>query len=183
MDQQTPPRAKFHTEVTQVEYVQAALLLARRFGVLQFSPAAMVAGILLIAGGLAMVGFMISLFFPLFLVLLGVLLLVVFLLVEPADVRRQAKRDYKTFGQLMQPAEVALYADDVQTKTPYLTLQDPYARMLCVETPALVVLIRDREQMLILPKRCFPAGRSDDVMEFLRTAFVRRRRVMRGWLF
>lgn len=183
MDQQTPPRAMFYSEVTEAEYVQASLLLARRFGVLQFSPAAMTVGVLLIAAGVAMISFMISLFFPLFLVLLGILLLVVFLLVEPADVRRQAKRDYKTFAQLMQPAEVVLYADDVQTKTPYLTLQDPYARMLCVETPALVVLIRDKEQLLIFPKRCLPSEQADEAMEFLRMAFVRRRRVMRGWLF
>ena len=60
-----------------------------------------------------------SLFFPLFLVLLGILLLVVFLIVEPADIRRQAKRDFQTFVQLMQPADVALYADEAQTKTPY----------------------------------------------------------------
>ncbi len=183
MDQQMPPRVKLQTDVTQAEYVQASLLLARRFGALQLSPAAMVAGVLLIAAGLAMTSFMSSLFFPLFLVLLGILLLVVFLIVEPADIRRQAKRDFQTFVQLMQPADVALYADEAQTKTPYLTQQDPYARMLCVETPSLVVLIRDREQLMIVPKRCLPAGQAEEAMEFLRTTFVRRRRVMRGWLF
>ena len=94
MDQQMPPRVKLQTDVTQAEYVQASLLLARRFGALQLSPAAMVAGVLLIAAGLAMTSFMSSLFFPLFLVLLGILLLVVFLIVEPADIRRQAKRDF-----------------------------------------------------------------------------------------
>lgn len=183
MQETTPARAQFQVDVSQAEYVQASLLLARRFGVLQFSPAAMIAGVLLITGGLTMTGFMISLFFPLFLLLLGILLLVVFLVVEPADIRRQAKKDYETFAQLMQPADLCLYADDVRTKTPYLSLQDPYARMLCVETDALMVMIRDGEQMLILPKRCFPPGQVEEVMEFLRTTFVRRRRVMRGWLF
>ena len=109
--------------------------------------------------------------------------LVVFLGVEPADIRRQAKKDYETFAQLMLPGDLCLCPDDVLTKTPYLSLQDPYARMLCVETETLVVLIRDREQMLILPERCFPPGQAEEIMDFLRTTFVRRRRVMRGWLF
>ena len=52
MDQQMPPRVKLQTDVTQAEYVQASLLLARRFGALQLSPAAMVTGVLLIAAGI-----------------------------------------------------------------------------------------------------------------------------------
>ena len=36
MDQQMPPRVKLQTDVTQAEYVQASLLLARRFGALSY---------------------------------------------------------------------------------------------------------------------------------------------------
>ena len=100
MQETTPVRAQFRVDVSQAEYVQASLLLARRFGVLQFAPAAMIAGVLLIAGSLTMTGFMISLFFPLFLLLLGILLLVVFLVVEPADIRRQQRRITKPLRSL-----------------------------------------------------------------------------------
>lgn len=181
MKETNPPRAQFTAELTEAEYVQAALLVARRYGVLSAIPAAMVTGVLLLAAGVALFGFTASPVLPVLSLLLGGLLLLVFLVIEPMGVRRQATRDFAAYARLMQPAETALYADHAETRTPYLMMQDPYALMQCIETPQLFVLVREGEQTLILPKRCLPEQEAE-ITEFLRVAFVRRRKVMHGWL-
>lgn len=82
------------------------------------------------------------------------------------------------------PATVRLYADNAVTVTPTLTLYDQYALIReCVETPDLVILIKDRERQLVIPKRCLPTEKREEILEFLRLTFIRRRRVMRSWLF
>ena len=83
----------------------------------------------------------------------------------------------------MEDAELWLYADYAVTKTPSLSLHDQYALIgECIETPELLVFIRESDRLLILPKRCLPPERREELLEFLRTTFVRRR-VMRSWIF
>lgn len=43
--------------------------------------------------------------------------------------------------------------------------------------------VKDRERLLILPKRCLPAGEKEKTLEFLRLVFIRKRRVMRAWWY
>ena len=98
--------------------------------------------------------------------------------------RKRAAADFVIFDELLQPATVRLYADNTVTVTPTLTLYDQYALIReCVETPDLVILIKDRERQLVIPKRCLPTEKREEILEFLRLTFIRRRRVMRSWLF
>ena len=84
----------------------------------------------------------------------------------------------------MKDSVVRLYADDVRTDTALVRLTDQYALLaLCVETPELLVFLKDRDRLLILPKRCLPAEQKDDALEFLRLVFIRKRKVMRRWYF
>lgn len=56
----------------------------------------------------------------------------------------------------MEPAQVQLYLDYAETHTPALVLTDSYALMEeCIETPRLILLRKDEERLLILPRRCF----------------------------
>ena len=97
--------------------------------------------------------------------------------------QRRAARDYETYRAMMQPSTVRLYADHMCTQTPLVRLTDQYALMACcVETPTLFVFVKDRERQMVLPKRCLPAEQRDEIIDFLRLTFVRRRRVMRNWL-
>ena len=101
-----------------------------------------------------------------------------------ANIRKRARRDYQTYKELMKDSVVRLYADDVRTDTALVRLTDQYALLaLCVETPELLVFLKDRDRLLILPKRCLPAEQKDDALEFLRLVFIRKRKVMRRWYF
>ena len=188
MPQQPTPRIAFPVDLNREEYARAALIAARQSGSLRSAPLILVAAALLVTVGLFSFGWFASLFLRVAVAALfgaaGILLFLVYFVMEPAGLRRQAYRDYETYRQLMAPAEIQLFADYVRTVTPTLTLTDQYALLaICVETPELIVLMKDRERMLIVPKRCIPGGQREETLEFLRLVFVRRRRVMRNWLF
>ena len=187
MAYETPPKAVCEVNVTEQEYVTAALIGSRRTGSLRGIPAALAtAGVLLILGVVSITwlrGYGIPWVVPLILIAACPLLLLAFLVAEPAAVRRQAKRDYVTYAALMCPARTALYADNIVTQTPLMTLTDQYALMAgLVETPELLIFIKDRERMIILPKRCLSEEQRDSVLEQLRLTFIRNRRFMRSWL-
>ena len=112
------------------------------------------------------------------------LLLLFFFVTEPRDVRKKAEKDYETFHALMEPAVVSFYSDNVVTKSPCLTVYDQYALMVeCIETPDMLIFIKDAEHQLILPKRCIPPEKTDTSLEFIRQVFIRKRKTMRSWLF
>ena len=107
------------------------------------------------------------------------------LVLEPGRIRRRARRDWETYRALMEPAQVQLYLDYAETHTPALVLTDSYALMEeCIETPRLILLRKDEERLLILPRRCFAEqADGETALEFLRQTFARKRRVKRSWLF
>lgn len=183
MTAQNDCRGEFPVEVSEKEYVQAALLASRRYGSLRSAPAVLVIGVVLVAVGLlgiAMYGTLRAIF--LLLCILGPLMVVLFFIAEPAAVRRGARRDYPVFKELMAGGRLYLYPDHAQTVTGLAVLTDPYALMAtCLETPELLVFVKDRERLLILPKRCIPPDQKDGVLEFLRLTFIRKRKVQRTW--
>ena len=121
---------------------------------------------------------------PLMICLLCPFFLIVFFVILPGILKKRAGGYYKTYDALMNPATLRLYADNAITEAQSITLTDPYALMSgCIETPELVVLIKDRERMLIIPKRCLPPECAQEVVSFLRTVFSRRRRVRKNWVF
>lgn len=187
MAYEIPPRAVCEVNITQEEYETAALIGARRTGSLRGIPAAVIAAGALLVMGVACLtwfgGWGIPWVVPLILIAACPLILLVFLAAEPATVRQKAREDYKTYAALMCPAKIALYADNMVTQTPVMTLTDQYALMAeLVETPELLLFIKDRERLLILPKRCLPEGQRDALLEQLRLTFIRRRRTMKSWL-
>ena len=182
-DREAAPRAVLTVDPTRGEYAQAALIAARLRGSLHPTPLIVVAAAALLMVGMFSFGWFRSPLLPILLVAAGPLLLLLFFGVEPADVRRRAARDYETYRAMMQPSTVRLYADHMCTETPVVLLTDQYALMACcVETPSLFVFVKDRERQMVLPKRCLPAEQRDEITEFLRLTFVRRRKVMRNWL-
>lgn len=184
MHERESPRAQIALTVTRKEYETACLLLSRRLGSLRALPAAILAAGLLLAAGFSFLGWRVSLFFPLLLCLTGLLILLVMLIVQPAAIRRQAAVDYNSYQALMETAVLRLYADEAETAAPKLTLTDSYALIVeCVETPELLVLFRDRQRFLILPKRCLPPEEAEEILSFIRLVFARKRRVMRSFIW
>ena len=163
-DREAAPRAELTVDLTRGEYTQAALIAARLRGSLHPAPLIVVVAAVLLMVGMFSFGWFRSPLIPILLLAAGPLLLLLFFGVEPADVQRRAARDYETYRAMMQ-------------------LTDQYALMACcVETPTLFVFVKDRERQMVLPKRCLPAEQRDEIIDFLRLTFVRRRRVMRNWL-
>lgn len=96
---------------------------------------------------------------------------------SPAASAGRARRDWETYRALMEPAQVQLYLDYAETHTPALVLTDSYALMEeCIETPRLILLRKDEERLLILPRRCFAEqADGETALEFLRQTFARKR--------
>ena len=184
MPQEIPPRLEFPVDVTEKDYIEASLIAARRIGSLRPTPGIVAAAAALCAVGLLACSWFASPLLPIMLCVLGLLLAIAFFTMEPANIRKRARRDYQTYKELMKDSVVRLYADDVRTDTALVRLTDQYALLaLCVETPELLVFLKDRDRLLILPKRCLPAEQKDDALEFLRLVFIRKRKVMRRWYF
>lgn len=185
MAYENQPRAEFPVTVTKDEYVRAALLAARWTGALRPAPAVVVAAALVLLLGAYSFGWTgVPVSVSIFFCALCPLILLVFFVAEPAAVRRQAGRDYQTYAALLCPARLRLYPDNVVTAAPTLTLTDSFALMpALVETPELLVFLKDRERFLVLPKHCIPEDRRDETLEQIRLIFVRRRHRMRGWMF
>ena len=180
-------KAGFPLTVTREEYRAASLLAARRRGSLRLLPAAVIAAAVLLALGLCLMDWgrfsLSSSLIPLFLCLCCPALLAYTFVLEPQRLRRKADEDYRTYQLLMEQAELRLYPDYAQTTTPRLRLHDQYALMTCIETPELFVFTRESDRLLILPKRCLPPEQREEIQDFLRLAFTRRRHVMRNWIF
>lgn len=182
------PRISLPLTVTEEEYTQAALFVSRRCGMLRSLPLVVALAMLLLLVGLGSLSWFSATFFSLLIPFLfcmtAVLLLILIFRVEPARVKKQAREQYATFSQLLQPATLQLFADNAVTHTPTLTLTDPYALLPeCIETPTLFIFIKDNERRLILPKRCILAEEQEQVYEFLRLCFTRKRRLMKHWFW
>mgnify|MGYP000889096332 FL=1 len=188
MAYQNTPKAEMVIDLTPEEYVEASLLAERQGGYLQPLPF-----VVLVAAGLLFFGLRMlnwfqsnyhSVFFPLFLCVCCPILLVIYFYILPAALKRRAAKSYRTYQTLMQNPTIQLYADYALTEAHNLTLNDSYARMAgCIETPRLFVLIKDRERLLVIPKRCIPQEQWDQVISFIRLVFARRRKVMKSWIF
>ena len=188
MSRENEPKARFALPVTAEEYAAASLLAARRKGSLRGLPFFVVGAAVLLALGLCFFDGTRFTFFsvvvPLFLCLCCPALLLYIFWLEPQRLRRRAAEDYETYRSLLGEAELLLYADYAVTQTPSLSLHDQYALIgECIETPEFLVFVRETERLLILPKRCLPPERREELLDFLRTVFIRRRHVMRNWIF
>lgn len=188
MNPEKEPKASFPLSVTREEYRTACLLAARSQGSLRFLPVLGIAAAVLLALGLLLMDWdrlaFSTALVPLFLCLCCPALLAYILVLEPRRLRKKADEDYLTYQILMKDAVLSFYPDYAVTKTPELTLRDQYALMkCCLETPDLFVFLKESERLLILPKRCLPPERKEELQDFLRLTFTRRRRVMRNWIF
>lgn len=188
MASQTIPKAEIKINSTIHEYKEAWLLTERTMGWLRQIPAAVfVSAALLLAGMCSFNWFRqnySTVFFPLLLCILCPIVLMFYFIILPQAIKFRAAKDFKTHLTLMGNASLQLYADNAVTQTETLTFNDPYALMVgCVETPMLFVLIKDHERILIIPKRCLPPERAEEISDFLRHVFARRRRVMKCWVF
>ena len=185
MQKETPPRLDITVQLTKKEYIQAAMIMARRCGALRSMPLVLLAAaVLLTIGMFSFSWFPTVPLLPALICLCCPLLLFLFFAVEPAGVKKQAEKDYAVYTAIMEPTRLQLFQDNIVTQSPMLTEYDQYALILqCVETPALFLFIKDRERLLILPKRCIPAEKQQETADFLRLTFVRKRRVMRSWMF
>ena len=184
MHDREQPRARFSLDTTREEYVAASLFADRRAGSLRALPATVLTAAALLALGLFSFGWLSSPLLPLLLCLVAPLLLLLILLVQPATVRRQAAADYDSYHKLMENAVLALYSDEAETTAAHVTFTDPYALLTeCIETPELLVLLKDRERFFVIPKRCLPPEKREELLSFFRQVFARKRRAMRSWVW
>ncbi len=188
MREQLQNKPEIFIDTTEKEYIEAWLLAERTSGWLRsLWLVVFIAAALLFAGLCSLDWFRhsySSVFLPLLLCFCCPALLIVFFFIIPEKIKTQAKRDYLTYKTLMANAVIKLNADTVVTSTESLTFNDSYALIAgCIETPQLFVLIKDRERILIIPKRCLPAENADNIVKFLRHVFARKRRVMKNWIF
>jgi hypothetical protein len=182
------PKAEFSIDPTKEEYIKASLLVERQGGYLNSIPIVVIISAVLLFIGLSSMNWFrstyYSVFIPLILCFCCPLLLVIFFYIQPAILKKRAEKYYRTYQEIMKTANLKFFVDDVITESEYLTLTDPYALMsLCIETPDLFVLAKDRERMLVIPKRCIPQEKRQDFTSFLRQVFARRRKVMKNWIF
>lgn len=188
MAKEKAPRAEITVELSPEEYEQAALLHARRVGRLRTLPFVLGATVLLLAAGLYAVRFYQNTPFSLLpaavFLLLSVLLPLLYFTREPAAVKKAAQTDYTAFSALLCPMTVTLYEDEALTRSAQLEMRDYYALMpQLLETKELLLLIKDSDRFLAIPKRCLPKEKEEAVGEFLRRVFIRKyRRTNRWWL-
>ena len=96
MPKETAPVLEIDFELTEKEYVRAALLLSRRVGVLRSLPAVVILALLLLTAGMLAFGWFPGYpLIPLILCLCCPLLLLLFFVVEPAGVCGRRKRIMK----------------------------------------------------------------------------------------
>lgn len=188
METELTPKAELKLETTLDDYTKASLLAARRNGPLRALPFVVLAAALLLFVGLCSLQYFMakyySFFIPLLLCLCCVILLLFFFSILPHSLKKQAARNFDTYRALMGTVTLRLYADTMVTESPLLTLTDSYALMAeCIETPELFIILKDRERLLVLPKRCLPPKQADEITAFLRLVFARRRHFMRNWIF
>lgn len=188
MAYEVPPKAEFIIDPTQKEYIEASLLAERQGGYLHPLPFVVLISAATLFIGLSTINwFKInynSYFVPLLLCFCCPLLLVIFFYIQPTVLKRRAAKNYQTYQALMKSASLKFFLDNVVTTADNLTLTDPYALMAsCIETPNMFVLVKDRERMLVIPKRCIPHDNQEEFITFLRMVFARRRKVMKNWIF
>ena len=153
--QKALPRAVLTVAPTREEYVEASLIAAGRGGRLRCAPVWLLLAAALLFAGMSTVGTR-SVLLGVLLLAAGALLVLWVLLIEPGRIRKRARAEWEIYQALLEPAQVRLYPDVVETYTQYLTLTDSYALMEeCIETPLLVILRKDADRLLLLPRRCF----------------------------
>lgn len=177
-----------YLDVTEKEYQKAGLILARRKGTLRSAGWMMLFSLLLLVVGIWIFPWFqatyLSAVVPLLLCILCPVLLLLVLFIEPRRVQMKNQKQFQVFSTLFSGAQVRLYPDYMETKGESVTLTDPYALIgELVETADLLIFLKDQERMLVLPKRCIPEDQREKTLEFIRLTFVRKRRLMRGWLF
>lgn len=100
----------------------------------------------------------------------------------PRRLKKQAGDAYLTYDRLMAPLKVIFQKDQLVAVSPCCRITEPYALFQeLVETPQLLIFLKDREWMLVIPKRRLPPDPA--FLQTLRLIFVRHRRVMKNWLF
>ena len=102
----------------------------------------------------------------------------------PALVGRSAVEEYKTYAALRLPMTFCFCCDMLQTTSPVLSSEDSYARIReLVETPQLLVFVRDQNSFFVLPKRCLPEQTRQEALKLLRVEFARHRATMKNRFF
>lgn len=174
--------------LTEKEYQQAGMMVSRRCGALRICVWLSLVGVLLVAAAFYSLNWISSrpssFLAPIALMLAGVLLLVICLAQLPRAEKRRLSADFVTFVRLMQPAAMTMGSDELVVKSENMTLHDPYGLIIeCVETPEMFIFIKDKERFSVLPKRCLPAEKKQDILDYLRLQFTRRYHAMKNWLF
>ena len=177
-------------EPTAGEYRTAALVVSRRIGTLRSLPTVLLIIIALLIGGIWTAGWFrtssSSIAVPVLIFASCAALFIIFFIVEPYNIARRAKIGFTFQQYLTKNGEIFLGADELITAIgqPEFKAVEPYALMgECMELPTMFVIVRGRERMSVIPKRCLPAGYEDEISEHLRHTFSRRYRKMRGWIF
>lgn len=182
MAEDTASKMEFPLDISEKDYIKGSLIVERRVGTLRSTLPVLIFGTVVLTIGLFSFSWFSSWLVPLVLCAFGPLLVLFFFVTEPAAVRKKARQNYPVFQKFMKDARLYLYPDNMRVQAERVVINESYAMLaMCVETPDMFVFIKDRERLLILPKRCIPAEQMENVLAFIRLTFVRKRRFMRGW--
>lgn len=188
MSEQSLNKPEILIDTTEKEYKEAWLLAERANGWLRPLWLVVFISAALLFTGLCTLDWFrhsySSVFLPLLLCFCCPTLLIVYFFIVPEKIKSQASRDFLTYKTFMTNAKLMLNADNVVTTTENLTFNDSYALIAgCIETPRLFVLVKDKERILIIPKRCLPPENADSIVGFFRHVFARKIKVMKNWVF
>ncbi len=182
--QKALPRAVLTVAPTREEYVEASLIAAGRGGKASLCAGLAAAAAALLFAGMSTVGTR-SVLLGVLLLAAGALLVLWVLLIEPGRIRKRARAEWEIYQALLEPAQVRLYPDVVETYTQYLTPD----RLLCADggmhrdaAPGHSAQGRGPSAPAA-PPLFFGTGAGGSGLEFLRQTFARKRRVKRNWLF
>ena len=175
-------------EPTLAEYKQAALVAARRSR--QTVSPFLAAGVAAVSVGFGMFSLSYAASAAVRITMAAVFFAVAALILwwgfayMPAGIARRAEEEYQTYAALRLPMTFCFEADVLQTSSPVLCAEDSYARIgELIETPQLLVFLRDQGSFFVLPKRCLPEQNKQEVLGLLRIEFARHRSTMRNRFF
>ncbi len=172
------PKA-FEQELCEQTYVAGRYTAASKTGAIRFTVPVCFAAMALVIYGVR--AFYSAVLFPALIsywlsgaliLLTGVGLALVWLVVLPRRIRRQAAADYAHYRALYGRTAVHFEQDDMTLTGEMLTFRVAFAKTrLCVETNDLFVILTDDNDVVLLEKAAFTAP--EDTVAFLRDVFAR----------
>lgn len=167
----------FSQTIDKRAFVDAKLAASKRVGVLRLTLSALMITAFLAIGAISVLfgndRTVAALIGGIAVACLAVVLASAFLKIIPDAVKESAERDFVSYDNLMNGADVAFTADDMTFRSSVMVRRVEYAKTtICIERAARFVLLTDDRTVVILEKSCF--SQPQETVAFLRDVYARR---------